>query len=152
MGEKRTWTLSVTRPAEEHERMAHPEGVKIAYDKALWAELDRAVDQAKLIGGERLFWALSNAGRHPEAYQIAKTFTSAPNPNGLAWYLLGVAASRLNFGEETKLAYGRARALDPTIYHPRPLGTAGAGANPAEQEKLAVYRSDSTGIDVITAP
>lgn len=122
VSEKRSWTQSMVRPARENERAAHPNGVEIVFDDAYYARLDANVDRARLTGGANLFWALIDASRTPEAYQLAKTFVAAKGATGQAFYLLGAAAERLHYGEETKAAYAKARALDPRIYPPRPWG------------------------------
>lgn len=122
VSEKRTWTASATRPPKDNEIAAYPNGVETRYDDAFWATLDADVDRARLMGGAPLFWALSNAGRHPEAYQLAKMVTADPRATGEAHYLLGIAAWRLNYGDETKAAFAKARALDPRIHPPPPWG------------------------------
>ncbi len=122
VSEKRTWTVSVTRPSRAHELAAYPSGVDVKYDEALWGELDAAVDRARLQGGTALFYALSDAGRVPEAYQLAQIATQNPLATAEAWYLLGMAASRLQFGEETKAAFAKAHALDARLSPPPPWG------------------------------
>ncbi len=123
ISEKRTWTLSTTRPARENEVAAYPKGVHLNYDAAFWTQLDARVERARAAApGANLFWALFEAGRHPEAHQLAKTFTTAANPSGEAYFLLAMAAARLSHGEETKASFAKARALDARLYPPRPWG------------------------------
>lgn len=142
VSEKRTWTVSVTRPPKENELAAYPKGVVSRYDDRFWAALDEDVDRARLMGGAPLFWALTNAGRHPEAYQLAKMVTADPRATGEAHYLLALAAWRLNYGEETKAAFAKARALDPRIHPPPPWG-------PKQEQPPGDAAGDTSFVDLM---